>query len=208
MPESSAVDSKRDLWHRDHNTTSSAANFGPPDVLDDGGLITMELQGKPLAFALTSHGGNGHTLSRPQQGGGDMLITSNLYLPSYNHTVDCNAVEKDACFELISRVDNQGSRPTAVVFEWEASSTTATPTAAPTATANPTVAPTPSQTDNPTSSPTNTTAAPSAPTPRPTITVVAEAKELAHSDIFIIVSPLIICMLILCAAAAYKKTTA
>lgn len=137
----------------------------------------------PLVFVVTSRG-NGYTLSRPQQGGG-MLVTSNLYLPSYSHTVDCNAVEKDACFELISRVDGEGTRDTAVVFEWEASSTTATLTAAPTA-----------------------TAAPSPPTPRPTITVVAEAKELAHSDIFIIVSPLIICMLILCAAAAYKKTTA
>lgn len=122
MPESSTVDSKRDLWvwHRDHDTTSSAANFGPPDVLDDGGLITMELQGKPLAFALTSRGGNGHMLSRPQKGGkGDVLVTSNLYDASYTNTVDCNAAEKDACFELIARVDGKGTRGTAVVFEWE-----------------------------------------------------------------------------------------
>lgn len=123
MPVSSTVDSKRDLWvwHRHHDTTSSAANFGPPDVLDDGGLITMELQAKPLAFALTSRGGNGHTLSRPQKGKeGDVLVTSNLYDASYHKTVDCNAAEKDACFELIARVDGAGTRGTAVVFEWEA----------------------------------------------------------------------------------------
>ncbi len=120
MPESSTVDTKRDLWvwHRDHDTTSSSTNFGPPDVLDDGGLITMELQAKPLAFALTSRGGNSYTLSRPQQEA-VMLVTSNLYDPSYSKTVDCNAAEKDACFALISRIDSSGTRSTAVVFEWE-----------------------------------------------------------------------------------------